>query len=450
MFSNLSLKNFFFFLLSISFFSCSQDTEFIDISSTSEDLELQQRLLAISGDLNYFTLPESTDYANIPADPKNPITHEKVLLGKLLFHETGIGVSAKKESHKATYSCASCHHSAAGFQSGNIQGIGEGGMGFGMQGELRIIDPEYTSDLIDVQPIRSPTVLNSAYQKLMLWNGQFGATSDNIGTETNWTPDTPKETNNLGFEGIETQAIAGLGVHRMNIDKKFCEDFNYDVLFDNAFPEVDKSERYSLKNAGLAIAAYERTLLATNTNFQNWLKGDLNAMTEDEKKGALLFFGKAKCYECHNGPALNSEAFYALGMNDLAGANVHGVIDEATKKGRGGFTNKTEDNYKYKVPQLYNLADVNFLGHGGNFTTVKDVITYKNNGVKQNSIVTTDALSDKFKPLGLNNEEIDLLTIFIEKSLYDNDLKRYNPTALPTGLCFPNADPVSREDMGCN
>lgn len=164
----------------------------------------------------------------------------------------------------------------------------------------------------------------------------------------------------------------------------------------------------------------------------------------------MLFFGKAKCYECHNGPALNSEAFYALGMNDLAGANVHGVIDEATKKGRGGFTNKTEDNYKYKVPQLYNLADVNFLGHGGNFTTVKDVITYKNNGVKQNSIVTTDALSDKFKPLGLNNEEIDLLTIFIEKSLYDNDLKRYNPTALPTGLCFPNADPVSREDMGCN
>ena len=77
----------------------------------------------------------------------------------------------------------------------------------------------------------------------MLWNGQFGATSDNIGTETNWTPGTPKETNNLGFEGIETQAIAGLGVHRMNIDKKFCEDFNYAPIIFEAFQTVNNKRK---------------------------------------------------------------------------------------------------------------------------------------------------------------------------------------------------------------
>tara|TARA_R110000868_G_scaffold176614_3_gene414522 strand:- start:18 stop:1370 length:1353 start_codon:yes stop_codon:yes gene_type:complete len=450
MFFNPILKKLSFLTILVILTSCSTDTEFIEIPITMEDQQLESSLINLAGNLDYYILPESNNYSSIPSDPKNPLNGDKVLLGKLLFHETGLGVNSKKESHKATYSCASCHHSAAGFQSGILQGIGDGGMGFGLHGESRVMAPDYTSDLVDVQPIRSPTVLNSAYQKLMLWNGQFGATDANIGTEANWTDGTPKATNNLGFEGVETQAIAGLTVHRMGIDKEFCDEYKYATLFDSAFPELDITERYSLITAGLAIAAYERTLLATNTNFQNWLKGDQTAMTKNEKKGALLFFGKAKCYQCHNGPALNSDAFYALGIKDLSGPNIHGVIDETTKKGRGGFTNSTADNYKYKVPQLYNLADVNFFGHGGGFSSVRDVITYKNNAQKENAIVPTDALAIEFQPLGLNEEEIDLLTEFIEKSLFDNNLKRYNPIALPTGLCFPNADMVSRVDMGCN
>ncbi len=81
------------------------------------------------------------------------VNEDKVLLGKLLFHETGIGVNSKVESHEATYSCSSCHHSAAGFQSGLQQGIGDGGMGFGLHGEARIMDSDFSSDLLDVQPI---------------------------------------------------------------------------------------------------------------------------------------------------------------------------------------------------------------------------------------------------------------------------------------------------------
>jgi cytochrome c peroxidase len=337
MFSKLTyLKNFSLFTI-ITLTSCAEDTGFIEISSDMEDQKLKANLVALAGDLNYYILPESDNFAAIPADPNNPLNKDKVLLGKLLYHETGIGVKAKKESHQKTYSCASCHHSAAGFQSGMKQGIGDGGMGFGLQGETRVMAPGYTADMLDVQPIKSPTVLNVAYQKLMLWNGQFGATDQNIGTEANWTAGTPKEVNNLGFEGIETQAIAGLTVHRMDITKTFCTDYNYDVLFDKAFPEIDESERYTLITAGLAIAAYERTLLANDTNFQGWLKGDAAAMTSTEKQGALLFFGKGRCYECHSGPALNSEAFCALGMNDLSGNDVHGTVDEGTKKGRGGF-----------------------------------------------------------------------------------------------------------------
>lgn len=439
-----------FFLLLALLASCSTETEYTSLSQDDTDAELQNALIKLSGNLNSYVLPNSTDYNTIPSDPKNPITEEKVLLGQLLFHETGIGLEGKTVSNKETYSCATCHHSAAGFQSGIQQGIGDGGMGFGIAGESRIIDPIYAEDMIDVQPIKSPTVLNTAYQKLMLWNGQFGATSQNIGTEANWTEGTPKAVNQLGFEGLESQAIAGLSVHRMALDKTFCDTNQYSALFDKAFPEVAVTDRYSLTYAGLAIAAYERTILSNDTNFQNWLKGDFDAMTTDEKKGAVLFFGKAKCYQCHNGPALNSEEFYALGMKDLEGPNVHGIIDDATKKGRGGFTNKAPDNYRFKVPQLYNLTDVQFFGHGGSFTSVKQVIEYKNLAISENSEVPTSDLSGKFSPLDLTDEEIDLIVTFIETSLSDKNLSRYVPSSLPTGLCFPNADPASRADMQCN
>ncbi|NNK80142.1 MAG: cytochrome-c peroxidase, partial [Flavobacteriales bacterium] len=170
-----------------------------------------------TGNINYFVLPESDDLNSIPQDPNNPLTDDKVALGKLLFHETGLGIHPENESSWKTFSCATCHHARAGFQAGVVQGLSDGGMGFGFAGEGRIPDPLYAEEEIDVQQIRTPSALNSAYQVNMLWNGQFGATGMNVGTESQWTAGTPKETNNLGYEGVETQAIAGLGVHRMDI-----------------------------------------------------------------------------------------------------------------------------------------------------------------------------------------------------------------------------------------
>jgi cytochrome c peroxidase len=429
--------------------SCTVDGELFDITVTAEDLKLKEQLIDLSGSLDYYILPESDDYTNIPADPSNPLTSEKVLLGKLLFHETGIGLEPKAEINKGTYSCASCHHSAAGFQSGLKQGIGDGGSGFGLSGEARTLTADFNFEMVDVQPIRSPTVLNVAYQKVMLWNGQFGATGSNLGTEANWTIDTPKENNKLGFEGVETQAIAGLTVHGMGISKDFCDQNGYTFLFDQAFPNIPEADRYTLHTTGLAIAAYERTLLTNESNFQLWLKGTSNAMTSDEKQGAGLFFGKAKCYECHNGPALNSEEFHALGMNDFLEPAVPITIDDDTKKGRGGFTKNPNDDFKFKVPQLYNLKDVKFFGHGGSLQSVKEVIVYKNNAQKENFGVSRTQLADKFIPLNLNLDEIEQLTQFVENSLKDHNLQRYVPAGLPTEKCFPNADMQSLEDLNC-
>lgn len=428
--------------------SCATDQD--DYVQTPLQSSLEKQIIELFGSKESLILPASNDYNIIPNDAKNSITKAKVELGKLLFHETFLGKNPKMDESMNSYSCASCHHAAAGFQSGLLQGIGEGGIGFGLRGEGRLKSSSYLERDLDVQPIKSPSILNVAYQDVMLWNGQFGAVGSNAGTEANWTVGTPKENNSLGFEGVETQAIAGIGVHRQLIDEDFIKSSSYKALFDVAFPNDTEDNCYTKLNAALAIAAYERTVLSNEAPFQLWLNGDDFAMSDDELQGARLFFDKGQCYTCHSGPGLNGMEFHALGMNDLAGENVLTVIDEATKKGRGGFTGNSEDDYKFKTPQLYNLKDVDFYGHGGSFTSVRDIISYKNEAVHENSDVSSNKLSSLFHPLNLTDEEVYLIALFVENSLYDPNLKRYQPVSLPSGNCFPNADSQSSIDMGCN
>ena len=137
-------------------------------------------------------------------------------------------------------------------------------------------------------------------------------------------------------------------------------------------------------------------------------------------------------------------------MDDLDGPGVYGSVDVATEKGRGGFTGKEEDNFKFKTPTLYNLINSPFYGHGGTFRSVKEVIEYKNEAIPSNALVPLSQLANGFKPLGLTETEIEDLTVFIESSLNDRNLFRYEPATLPSGYCFPNNDNISQLDLGCN
>ena len=74
----------------------------------------------------------------------------------------------------------------------------------------------------------------------------------------------------------------------------------------------------------------------------------------------------------------------------------------------------------------------------------------KAKGVAENENVLPQHLSDQFVPLGLSDEEVDKLTEFVVNGLLDPNLDRYVPDALPSGLCFPNNDEVSQNDLGCN
>jgi cytochrome c peroxidase len=444
---------------------CNSSDPESPLSSLSS--ELTKAVAAAGPGTDAFILPDETSLDDIPADPANPLTPEKVALGQMLFHETGLAQLANATERVGTFSCATCHHSDAGFKSGVPQGIGDGGERFGLVGEGRVLGegldaraPAGSPMLPDIQPVASPTALNVAYQEVMLWNGQFGnasnsAVNSGIPPAILATPGTPKAQNARGLSGVEIQAIAGLGVHRLNVevDSLLQTQTDYMQMFAVAFP----GSTDTLEDAGKAIAAYERTLLANRAPFQRWLRGDETAMTEQELRGGLLFFGQANCVACHTGPALSSlpgatadAVFMAQGFADLdtSDPRVHGAVSSEVARGRGGFTGDPVDDFKFKVPSLYNLADAGFYGHGASFNSVRDVVAYKNAAVPQKAIAR-DRLDSRFVPLGLSEAQIDDLTAFLETALYDAELDRYVPESLPTGNCFPNADVVSLQDLGC-
>jgi len=432
--------------------SCAPD-ESDNMGQTPLDTELEAALRDASNGVGktHYQLPKSNNFSAIPQDPKNPLTPVKVELGKRLFHETGLATAGKITEAVGSFSCASCHFAGAGFQAGRFQGIGEGGQGFGINGEGRVVNTMFVMDSVDVQPLRTPTAMNTAYQEAMLWNGQFGATGVNAGTEDEWPAGTPIATNELGYEGVEIQAIAGLKVHRLDATNDLCQGA-YEPLFDAAFPDFPEGERISRETAGLAIAAYERTVLANKAPFQNWLNGHSSAMDEQQKRGALVFFKDANCTNCHNGPALNSMTFHALGMNDLD-INAESIfnipVEDGSRLGRGGFTKNESDYYKFKTPQLYNLTNSPFYGHGGNFRDIREVINYKNNAVPENDNVPSTQIAADFIPQNLTEGQVDDLVAFLAHGLNDPDLIRYQPRSVASGNCIPNNDEISRVDSGC-
>jgi len=439
-------------------------------TSISDELneELKFTISQASGGagLDWLKLPMSDDFNAIPHDVSNPITAEKVALGQFLFHDTALATIGQSTESKS-WSCASCHHASAGFKSGVPQGIGEGGTNFGFECSQRVLavgfDGNAAKDAAnkpDIQPLTSPSILNTAYQNVMLWNGQFGhAVGDPVNTGIDnailMTEGTPKAENARRLPGLEIQAVAGLGVHRLNVESNSELQTNpkYQSMFQAAYPNGTNDVKLAAANA---IAAYERTVLANQAPFQRWLNGEQSALNSAEKRGGVLFFGKAGCAECHRGPGLSSELgaaendmFMALGFNDFdqqKQAQVHGPVTDADRAGRGGFTSEEADKFKFKVPQLYNLSDTNVFGHGASFTSLRDVIEYKNLAVSQNPECAAD-LDTRFKPLNLSVNEMDDLEVFLTTALYDPNLKRYQPASVPSGECII-VDPKTVETHG--
>ncbi|HEX5625290.1 MAG TPA: cytochrome c peroxidase [Saprospiraceae bacterium] len=454
--SNFKRTSRFLILVFVSavFWTCTRE-EAVDVYTPDEKLIKVIKAASFTGDIRDFIIVDGKNLDEIPnQDPKNPINPTKVELGRMLFHEPALGVLANKPEGMNTFSCASCHIAKKGFTAGRIQGIADGAFGFGQAGEGRSKFPSYHGDEVDAQGARPLPTINLAYVRNALWAGSFGSFSLNEGTEAVWDQDTLTAVNHLGLEGLEANNIRALQVHRMLMNEEMAGELGYKYYFDKAFPEVPVEERYTLKTTSCAIAAYFRSITTNEAPFQKWLKGDHSAMTEQQKRGAELFFTKAGCVRCHNSPSFNSFNFFALGVYDLYQNNVAEVFrtgpNDKRVKGRAGFTGNPNDLYKFKVPQLYNLKNVGFYFHGGSKQSLREVVEYFNEAKPENPLVPSSQISGFFKPLQLNEQEINDLTEFLENGLFDPTLEKHVPDRVLSFMCFPDNDEKSKKDLNCN
>ena len=428
--------------------ACTHDPQVLK-SDLDETLRLEIETVSPTGTMDHFMLPHGHMYNMIPQDPKNPMNHAKVELGKQLFFETGMAVEANQPSGMGTYSCATCHTPEAGFRVGREQGIADGGVGFGLSGDERLMHGDYEVHQLDVQGIRPLSILNVCEVTNTMWAGPFGSEDNNVGTEANWTG--LFHVNELGYRGLESQNIEGMELHRLNMTPDLAEAFQYTELFDEAFPDFTGDERYSRLTASLAISAYLRSVTTTEAPFQQWIRGYTDAMSDQAKRGAILFFGEARCTNCHNEANLGGNSFHALGVKDLyeQGGTVGTGPNEERNKGRAFFTQDDDDLYAFRVPQLYNLKDAPVFFHGASKRSLEEVIAYKCEAISENPHVPNERLSPFFKPLELTEQERADLLAFLRDGLFDPDIQRFVPSSVGSGNCFPNNDPVSRAQLGC-
>lgn len=433
--------------------SCINDS----LSIIEEKLIQQIESVSPTNSTSYYEFPSKNDYANY-SQQDLPYTIDKNLidLGQMLFFETALGgfPEVPNPDHFESYSCGSCHIPEFGFTPGAPQGIADGGVGYA---SFRYRNNNYNPDQPDAQGVRPLSMINVSYVQNTLWSGIFGANGLNENTEDLWHDPTLNQytgvthLNDLGMDGIETQNIENLSIHRFKFDEEFLSEHGYDAYFNEVFEE-DFVNNHPEEAYSFAISAYIRSIYAFDAPFQRWLKGDSDALSYDQKLGAELFFGKAGCAKCHNQPNLGGNSFEVLGTKDLYESHPDALRTGPADRrnlGRGGFTGLNQHMRAFKVPQLYNTSDYATFFHGSSKYSLEEVIDYKLAAVQEiddNSI----SLSPKFTPVSLTQEERSALIDFVRNGLYDPNISwRHTPEFILSGNCFPNNDSFSNYTLEC-
>lgn len=329
---------------------------------------------------------------SIPED--NPLTEEKVELGRLLFFD-------RRLSLNDTFSCAICHIPEQGFTSNEIA------TAIGFEGR-------------SVQR-NSPTMYNVAHYSIFFHDGREDSLEQQV-----WSP-------LLAHNEMANPSI-GYVINKIKGIKE------YDGMFENAF----NGKGPTMETLGAALASYQRTLNSANSRFDRWYYGkDEEALSYEEKQGFALFMGKAKCSSCH---LVNQD--YALFTDNRLHNTGHGystsmgikpektrvqlapgvfvdvdneIIDSVRQTpkpndvGLYSITQNPFDRWKYRTTNLRNIALTAPYMHDGGFSTLKQVMEFYNKGGVPNEL-----LSPLMTPLNLTDEEIEQVIAFMHALTGDN------------------------------
>ncbi|MDD2742365.1 MAG: cytochrome c peroxidase [Rhodocyclaceae bacterium] len=161
-------------------------------------------------------------------------------------------------------------------------------------------------------------------------------------------------------------------------------------------------------NISTAVATYERTQTFTQTPWRSYVKGDLAALSDSQKRGALVFFqktadGGADCASCHKGDFFTDEENYVLAIPQIGRgkADKNSDTDNNDDWGRGHVTGLEADKYAYRVPTLLNIEMTGPYGHDGVYDSLEDITRHHLN-VEQyvnafNAAVDNGSLASKLQ-----------------------------------------------------
>lgn len=325
----------------------------------------------------------------VPVPVDNPMTPEKVELGKKLFWDGRL-------SGNGTMPCVACHLPESGWGTG-------GPISFG-----------YPS----TQHWRnSQTILNSAYYNKLFWEGSSTSLEGQA-------PD--------AAEG----AVAGNGdAAMMEMRLRFVPEYVRDFreVFGTSWPNIDA--------AWMAIAAYQRTIVtdASKVPFDRYLAGDQTALSEPARRGLDLFNGKAGCIACHNGALASDQQFYNIGVPtapEFADDELFqitqrwelyqkGMSEEDYRTGGGDYglyhvTKRPEDKGKFRTPSLREVRWTEPYMHNGVLATLADVVAFYDVGGGEGQTAG-------LKPLALSEGERADLVAFLEALSMDEPLLTDEP-----------------------
>ncbi len=254
-----------------------------------------------------------------PALADNPLTEEKVALGKMLFFEPRLSASW-------LISCNTCHN--VGLGGVDLQ---ETSIGHGWQ----------------KGPRNAPTVFNAVFNIAQFWDGRA--------------------------KDLEEQAKGPIqaAVEMSNTPERLLATLRsmpeYVALFKKAFPDED--DPLTFNNVAKAIEAFEATLLTPNAPFDRYLKGETAALSPLQKQGLRLFMEKG-CAGCHNGVNIGGNGYYPFGVVERPGTEILPPDD----KGRFAVTRTPSDEYVFKAPSLRNIALTPPYFHSGKVWSLEQAV----------------------------------------------------------------------------
>lgn len=283
-----------------------------------------------------------------PGSVQTPIdnrsTSARIQLGKSLFFDPRL-------SGSNAISCASCHNPALGWSDSQPTAVGH---------NMQILGRA------------TPTLINAAFNKLQMWDGRFRSLEEQA-----LGPIVAAGEMNQPLEEVVAELAAIPG---------------YVTMFENAYP----GEGITPKTIAKAIAAYERTILSTESPFDRWQKGDEHAVDASVKRGFELFKGKARCDLCHSGFNFTDDGFHNIG---LKGNTDEGRFKKVPVRGmRGAF----------KTPTLRDIALTAPYMHDGRYATLEEVIDHYDRGGDE-----TESLDSQMQALHLTPEEKASLVDFM-------------------------------------